>query len=60
MQEWSHTSWQHFSYLQSAHYADHEQLNKVVDQLAQLPPLSRSIGSASSFGYQWRGKSLKE
>ncbi|HRD69983.1 MAG TPA: 3-deoxy-7-phosphoheptulonate synthase class II [Legionella sp.] len=42
MQEWSHTSWQHFSYLQSAHYADHEQLNKVVDQLAQLPPLVTS------------------
>lgn len=42
MQEWSPVSWQQYSYLQAATYADQEQLNKVVEQLSLLPPLVTS------------------
>ena len=42
MQKWSPTSWLKFSYLQSASYTDQKQLNKVVEQLSQLPPLVTS------------------
>lgn len=42
MQEWSPTTWQKYSYLQAASYADEEQLNKVVEQLSLLPPLVTS------------------
>lgn len=42
MQEWSPTSWQNYSYLQAATYADKEQLSKVVEQLSSLPPLVTS------------------
>lgn len=42
MQEWSPTTWQQYSYLQAATYADQEQLNKVVEQLSLLPPLVTS------------------
>lgn len=39
MQKWSPTSWQQYNYLQAAHYASQEQLDKVVHQLSILPPL---------------------
>ena len=42
MQEWSPVSWQQYSYLQAATYADQEQLNKIVEQLSLLPPLVTS------------------
>lgn len=42
MQKWSPTSWLQYSYLQSATYADKEQLNKIVGQLSLLPPLVTS------------------
>ena len=42
MQEWSPVSWQQYSYLQAATYADQEQLHKVVEQLSLLPPLVTS------------------
>ncbi|HAT1657993.1 TPA: 3-deoxy-7-phosphoheptulonate synthase [Legionella pneumophila] len=42
MQEWSPITWQQYSYLQAASYADQEQLNKVVEQLSLLPPLVTS------------------
>ncbi|KTD82623.1 3-deoxy-7-phosphoheptulonate synthase class II [Legionella waltersii] len=42
MQAWSPTTWQTFSYLQAAHYADEEQLDKVVNQLRLVPPLVTS------------------
>jgi 3-deoxy-7-phosphoheptulonate synthase len=42
MQEWSPVSWQQYSYLQAATYSDEEQLNKVVEQLSQMPPLVTS------------------
>jgi 3-deoxy-7-phosphoheptulonate synthase len=42
MQKWSPISWQQYSYLQSANYADVNQLNKIVEQLSLLPPLVTS------------------
>jgi 3-deoxy-7-phosphoheptulonate synthase len=39
MQEWSPDSWQGFAYRQAAHYANPEQLQQVVAQLTELPPL---------------------
>lgn len=42
MQNWSPISWQNFSYLQAATYSDQKQLQKVVQQLSQLPPLVTS------------------
>lgn len=42
MKEWSPVSWQHYSYLQAATYADQEQLSKVLEQLSILPPLVTS------------------
>lgn len=42
MREWSPASWQQYSYLQAANYADQEHLQKVVDQLSLLPPLVTS------------------
>jgi len=39
MKEWSPTSWTNFSYEQAAIYPEKEQLNRVVEQLSQLPPL---------------------
>ncbi|PJE10573.1 3-deoxy-7-phosphoheptulonate synthase class II [Legionella sp.] len=42
MQEWSPVSWQQFSYEQAANYPDQNQLERVVDQLSQLPPLVTS------------------
>lgn len=42
MQEWSPVSWQQFSYEQAANYPDQNQLERVVEQLSQLPPLVTS------------------
>ncbi len=42
MHTWSLNSWQQYSYLQAATYADQELLNKVVEQLSLLPPLVTS------------------
>ncbi|CDZ77685.1 Phospho-2-dehydro-3-deoxyheptonate aldolase [Legionella massiliensis] len=42
MREWSAQSWQNFSYEQSANYPDENQLDRVVEQLSQLPPLVTS------------------
>ncbi|MCA0402306.1 MAG: 3-deoxy-7-phosphoheptulonate synthase [Proteobacteria bacterium] len=42
MQNWSPVSWQKFKYEQAANYADTKQLDKVVGQLSQLPPLVTS------------------
>lgn len=42
MQEWSPVSWQKYSYLQAATYADQEQLNKIVEQISMMPPLVTS------------------
>ncbi|WP_133138956.1 3-deoxy-7-phosphoheptulonate synthase class II [Legionella genomosp. 1] len=42
MNAWSPTSWQQFSYQQAAVYPDQTQLEKVVEQLSQLPPLVTS------------------
>ncbi|CAM2969437.1 3-deoxy-7-phosphoheptulonate synthase class II [Legionella worsleiensis] len=42
MQVWSPQSWQRYSYLQAANYADQDQLNKIVEQLSVLPPLVTS------------------
>lgn len=42
MQEWSPDSWQQYSYLQAATYADQDQLTKVVEQLSTMPPLVTS------------------
>lgn len=42
MQNWSPISWQKFKYEQAANYADTKQLDKVVGQLSQLPPLVTS------------------
>ncbi|ARG96704.1 3-deoxy-7-phosphoheptulonate synthase class II [Legionella micdadei] len=42
MQAWSLTSWQQFSYEQAATYPDQNQLERVVEQLSQLPPLVTS------------------
>jgi 3-deoxy-7-phosphoheptulonate synthase len=42
MLDWSLNSWQQYSYLQAATYADQEQLNKIVEQLSTLPPLITS------------------
>lgn len=40
MRAWSLTSWQQFSYEQAATYPDQNQLERVVEQLSQLPPSS--------------------
>lgn len=42
MFDWTLNSWQHYSYLQAATYANKTQLDKVVAQLSQLPPLVTS------------------
>lgn len=42
MQAWSPISWQQYSYQQAASYPDQAQLNRVVEQLGQLPPLVTS------------------
>ncbi|MFA6303685.1 MAG: 3-deoxy-7-phosphoheptulonate synthase class II [Legionella sp.] len=42
MQNWSLTSWLERPYLQAATYADQKQLQKVVKQLSNLPPLVTS------------------
>lgn len=42
MRAWSLTSWQQFSYEQAATYPDQNQLERVVEQLSQLPPLVTS------------------
>ncbi len=42
MQNWSPTSWKNFNYLQAAKYKDENQLNHVVEQLSELPPLVTS------------------
>ena len=42
MHTWSPISWQNYSYLQAATYADQEQLKKIVEQLSVLPPLVTS------------------
>lgn len=42
MNKWSPDSWQQYSYLQAATYPDQDQLEKVVLQLSQLPPLVTS------------------
>lgn len=42
MQPWSLTSWQKFAYEQAATYPDEAQLNQVIQQLSQLPPLVTS------------------
>lgn len=42
MQDWSPLSWLQFSYEQAASYPDEKQLQRVVDQLSQLPPLVTS------------------
>ena len=42
MRAWSPTSWLDYSYEQSATYLDVGQLNKVVEQLSQVPPLVSS------------------
>ncbi|MBA3537679.1 MAG: 3-deoxy-7-phosphoheptulonate synthase [Tatlockia sp.] len=42
MKEWSDVSWQNFSYEQAAKYPDENQLQRVVEQLNQLPPLVTS------------------
>jgi len=42
MSSWSPTSWQNFTYSQSAAYPDELQLARVVDHLSQLPPLVTS------------------
>lgn len=42
MKEWSLTSWLKCSYEQAAVYPDDEQLQRVVEQLSQLPPLVTS------------------
>ena len=42
MQEWSPTSWLQYSYEQAAIYPDAAQLDRVVEQLSQLPPLVSS------------------
>ncbi len=42
MHSWSPTSWQNHAYEQAAHYPDEAQLNRVVKQLSQFPPLVTS------------------
>jgi 3-deoxy-7-phosphoheptulonate synthase len=42
MRTWALNSWQQYSYLQAATYADQEQLKKVVEQISLLPPLVTS------------------
>ncbi len=42
MKEWSPLSWSEYSYQQAPKYPDEVQLNKVVEQLGQLPPLVTS------------------
>lgn len=42
MQQWALNSWQQFSYEQAANYPDQDQLERVVEQLSQLPPLVTS------------------
>jgi 3-deoxy-7-phosphoheptulonate synthase len=42
MDNWSPTSWQQFNYEQAATYSNENQLNKVIAQLSQLPPLVTS------------------
>ncbi|MBA2650835.1 MAG: 3-deoxy-7-phosphoheptulonate synthase [Tatlockia sp.] len=42
MKKWSELSWQQFSYEQAAKYPDEKQLQRVVEQLSQLPPLVTS------------------
>ena len=42
MKEWSPQSWQNKTYEQAAHYPDEHQLQRVVEQLHQLPPLVTS------------------
>lgn len=42
MSEWSPVSWQQFSYEQAANYPDENQLERIVEQLTQLPPLVTS------------------
>ncbi|MGQ3892242.1 3-deoxy-7-phosphoheptulonate synthase class II [Legionella sp. CNM-4043-24] len=42
MRTWSPTSWQQFSYQQAASYPDESQVDRVVEQLGQLPPLVTS------------------
>lgn len=42
MSSWSPTSWQQYSYQQAATYPDDSQLNRIVEQLSQLPPLVTS------------------
>ncbi len=42
MQSWSPLSWEQFSYEQAATYPDKKQLERVVKQLSQLPPLVTS------------------
>lgn len=39
MTHWSPTSWQDYKYEQSAHYADQNILEHVVNELSSLPPL---------------------
>ncbi len=39
MHQWSLTSWHNHSYQQAAQYSDQNHLNRVVEQLSQLPPL---------------------
>jgi len=39
MTNWSPTSWQDYKYEQSAHYADQNILEHVVNELSSLPPL---------------------
>lgn len=42
MNAWSPVSWQQFSCQQAATYPDENRLARVVEQLAQLPPLVTS------------------
>jgi len=42
MKKWSLTSWLNYTYEQAANYSDQSQLNRVVKQLSQLPPLVTS------------------
>lgn len=42
MQDWSLSSWQNYTYEQAATYPDEQQLERVVQQLSQLPPLVSS------------------
>lgn len=42
MQDWTPGSWKNFQCQQAVNYPDANQLNKVIEQLSQLPPLVTS------------------